>query len=201
MSRSNECRLCLLRTRSQCRLLTSAHKDRHFCQNWVWRLLFMNKKSELAKSLGHYSINSGRAVMPATAKCITAGRSLASLFSIQPDCTSELDVWIPIQGEPSLSTCNCFAGFAKSLCDRNQSYLRLQWSLAMPSIILCKQLKIFRSKSKSKWQHPNGNVVSGETCTKHLQHRMVPTSTKLIMLMDTRPLICIQQQRPRSYLK
>ena len=52
----------------------------------------MNKKSELAKSLGHYSINSGRAVMPATAKCITAGRSLASLFSIQPDCTSELDV-------------------------------------------------------------------------------------------------------------
>ena len=46
----------------------------------------MNKISELAKSLGHYSINSGRAVMPATAKCITAGRSLASLFSIQPPC-------------------------------------------------------------------------------------------------------------------
>ena len=35
----------------------------------------MNEISELAKSLGHYSVNSGRAVMSATAKCITAGRS------------------------------------------------------------------------------------------------------------------------------
>ena len=85
MSRSNESPARLLCTRSQCSLPTSAHEDRHFS------LLFVNKISELAKSLGHYSINSGRAVMFATAKCITAGRSLASLFSIQPDCASRSD--------------------------------------------------------------------------------------------------------------
>ena len=52
----------------------------------------MNKTSTLAKSLGHYFRNSGRAGISATAKCITAGRSLASLFSIQPNCTSGSDV-------------------------------------------------------------------------------------------------------------
>ena len=86
MSRSNESPPRLLCTRSQCSLPASAHEDRDFY------LLFMNKISELAKSLGHYSINSGRAVMSATGKCITAGRSLASLFSIQLDCIFGSDV-------------------------------------------------------------------------------------------------------------
>ena len=123
MSRSNESPACLLCTRSQCSLPTSAHKDRHF---YHFYLLFMNKISELAKSLGHYSINSGRAVMSATAMCTTAGRSLASLFSIQPDCIFGSDVWIPIQDEQSLSIYNvwlvlpnfCMIGI-KVICDCN----------------------------------------------------------------------------------
>ena len=156
MSRSNKSPARLLSTRSQCSLPTSAHEDRHF---YHFYLLFMNKISELAKSLGHYSINSGRAVMSATAKCITAGRSLASLFSIQPDCIFGLDVWIPIQGEQSLSAYNCFAGFAKFLYDRDQSYLWLQLSLAM-QLHCVSSYKFFEAK-----QNPDGNIVSGETCT------------------------------------
>ena len=83
----------------------------------------MKYLSLLVISLGHHSVNSGRAVMSATAKCITADRSLVSLFLIKPDRTSGSDVCIPIQGEPSLSMCNCFASFAESLYDRNESYL------------------------------------------------------------------------------
>ena len=150
MSRSNESPSCLLCTRSQCSLPTSAHEDRCF---YHFYLLFMNKISELAKSLGHYSINGGGAVMSATAKCITAGRSLASLFSIQLDCTSRSDIWTPIQR----ATCNCFARLAKFLYRRNQSYLPLHWSLPM-------QLDfVSSSKFLEANQNPNGNVVSGET--------------------------------------
>ena len=96
--------------------------------------------------------------MSATAKCITAGRSLASLFSIQPDRTSRSDVRIPLQDEQSLSTRTCFTGFAKFLYDRNQSYLPLQLSLTMQlhSVSSC---KFFEPN-----QNPNRIVVRGETC-------------------------------------
>ena len=50
----------------------------------IGRLLFTSEISEVAESLGYYAINSEIALMSATAKCITSGRSLVSLFAVLP---------------------------------------------------------------------------------------------------------------------
>ena len=86
MSRSIKSHLCLLRTISIAftdSVVYELAPTKTTLSIRIERLLLTSEKSEVSKSLGYYAIKSGIAQMSATAKCITLGKSLVSLLSIQ----------------------------------------------------------------------------------------------------------------------